>query len=114
MPAYDYSQPIVINTYNTPTSDATAEGVPQVTSAQPPSTDEDAGYEYFDKALSEFKRGDYRTALRLDEQAVSRTPDDPVIHEFGALCLLPSASTNERLRCSTRCWPWRPAWTGQR
>ena len=88
MPAYDYSQPIVINTYNSPASEAAAEGGTTVAPAPPAATPkEDAGYELFDNARSAFKRGDYRTALRLDEQAVAQVSSDPVIHEFGALCL---------------------------
>jgi tetratricopeptide (TPR) repeat protein len=89
-PAYDYSQPIVINTYNTPPADATAEASPdqsaaaQATQDSPETT---AGYQLFDQSVSAFKSGDYRTALRLDEQAVRKVSNDPVLHEFGALCL---------------------------
>jgi tetratricopeptide (TPR) repeat protein len=88
MPAYDYSQPIVINTYNSPASEASADGGSTVAPAPPATTTtDDAGYELFDKARSSFKQGDYRAALQLDEQAVAQVSSDPVIHEFGALCL---------------------------
>ena len=45
-PAYDYSQPIVINTYNTPTSDASADASPeQTTTATQESPQETEGYQ---------------------------------------------------------------------
>ena len=40
-----------------------------------------------DQGRDAFKRGDYKNALTLAEQAVQKVPNDPVIHEFGALCL---------------------------
>ncbi len=89
MPAYDYSQPIVINTYNSPTADASAEGG-TATAPEPASSEEDEAYQFFDDARSAFKRGDYRKALSLDEQAVAQVPSDPMLHEFGALCLFAS------------------------
>jgi len=83
-PAYDYSQPIVINTYNTPTADASATAEP----AQPaPTAEETAGYQFFDQARTAFTKGDYKSALKLDEQAIQQIPSDPILHEFGALCL---------------------------
>ena len=88
MPAYDYSQPIVINTYNTPTADAAADASPEQTNVQQqdsPATE--AGYQVFDQARDSFLKQDYRQALALDEQAIQSVPNDPVMHEFGALCL---------------------------
>jgi tetratricopeptide (TPR) repeat protein len=87
-PAYDYSQPIVINTYNTPSADASADAAPQQTAAataQASPTEE--GYRLFDTAREAFTAGDYARALQLDEQAIGAIPNDPVLHEFGALCL---------------------------
>jgi tetratricopeptide (TPR) repeat protein len=40
-----------------------------------------------DQARGEFKRADYRNALKLAEQALLKVPSDPVVHEFNALCL---------------------------
>ncbi len=85
-PAYDYSEPIVINTYNTPTADASAEASPeQAAPKESPQTT--GGYALFDRAREAFKQGKYDQALSLDEQAIRSVPDDPVLHEFGALCL---------------------------
>jgi hypothetical protein len=86
VPMYDYSQPIVINTYNTPTSDASAEASPEQTATQD-TTQTTQGYQLFDQAREAFKQGNYDQALALDEQAIQSVPDDPVLHEFGALCL---------------------------
>jgi tetratricopeptide (TPR) repeat protein len=88
-PAYDYSQPIVINTYNSPTAEAAADA----SNEQPVApSDEDspaaqAGYLQFDQAVEAFQGGDYRRALELTESAIQSVPNDPVLHEFGALCL---------------------------
>ena len=85
-PAYDYSEPIVINTYNTPSADASAEASPQQAVAQE-SPQTAGGYQLFDRAREAFKQGNYDQALALDEQAIQSIPDDPVLHEFGAMCL---------------------------
>ncbi len=79
-PMYDYSQPIVINTYATPGGDTSAEPA-----TESPETTE--AYRDFDQALGAFKKGDYKTALRLDEQALQKSPHDPIMHEVGALCM---------------------------
>ncbi|MCH5377552.1 MAG: hypothetical protein JJ992_26645, partial [Planctomycetes bacterium] len=88
-PVYDYSQPIVINTYNTPTADATSDSSNEQTATQ--SVEESAvtqaGYKQFDEAVAAFKSGDYKRALALDEAAIQDVPSDPIMHEFGALCL---------------------------
>jgi Flp pilus assembly protein TadD len=87
--AYDYSQPIVINTYNNPSAEATSDSSNEQTATQTveETTEEQAGYKLFDQAVEAFKAGDYQQALRLDESAIQKVPDDPVLHEFGALCL---------------------------
>ena len=85
---YDYSQPIVINTYNTPTSDASADASPeQTTTATQETTATSEGYKSFDAARDAFTKGDYSQALQFTEQAIGSIPNDPVLHEFGALCL---------------------------
>jgi hypothetical protein len=80
MPTYDYSQPVVINNYNAP-----AEGAPAAPPAESPETTE--AYRLFDQALAAFKKGDYRGALPLVEQARGKAPNDPAMHEVAALCL---------------------------
>jgi predicted Zn-dependent protease len=88
MPAYDYAQPIVINTYNTPTADASVDASPeQATTATQETAQEKAGYQAFDGAREAFMKGDYAQALELDQQAIRAISNDPVLHEFGALCL---------------------------
>ncbi len=88
MPAYDYSQPIVINTYNSPTAQASADASPeQAVTQQQESTETTAAYQTFDAAREAFLKQDYQQALTLDEKSIGQTSGDPVMHEFGALCL---------------------------
>ena len=47
----------------------------------------DEGYALFERARTAFAAGDARQALDLTEQAIGKVPDDPVLHEFGALSL---------------------------
>jgi hypothetical protein len=87
-PVYDYSQPIVINTYNTPTSDATATASPeQSTTVTQDTAVTTEGYATFDAARAAFAKDDFSQALQLVEKAIQSVPNDPVLHEFGALCL---------------------------
>ena len=89
-PAYDYSQPIVINNYiesGDQTVAADAQAAAPAAQAPAESTEEQAGYALVDQGRDAFKRRDYKSALNLAEQAVQKVPSDPVIHEFGALCL---------------------------
>lgn len=79
-PAYDYSQPIAINTYETPSAEGGA--VEEQRAPQPPP----AAYTTFDEARAAFKRGDYRRAAQLVERAIQSAPNDSVLHEFDALC----------------------------
>jgi len=94
-PVYNYSQPIAVSTYDTPTADATADASadsasdPQATATAPapesPRTTE--AYQFFDQALAAFKGGDYPNALQLDRQAIQKSPKDAVMHEVAALCM---------------------------
>ncbi len=85
-PAYDYSQPIVINNYYVESDDQDAAAEAQAPApAETPG--EQAGYRLLDQARDAFQRMDYSKALKLTEQAVRKVPNDPVTHEFGALCL---------------------------
>ena len=66
-PAYNYSQPI-----------NTAAAAPE----QPVANQANG---VFDQARDAFKAGDYDKALQLDQQALSQTPNDRILHEFLAL-----------------------------
>jgi len=86
MPAYDYAQPIAVNTYDTPSADASGDSTSdQQAPAESPQTTE--AYRRFDQALAAFKKGDYSNALQLDQQAIQKSPQDPVMHEVAALCM---------------------------
>ena len=87
-PAYDYSQPIIVN-YTAPVQSVETSQEGAQAAAQPPAEDPrvTAGYQLFDQARAEFQQGDYRGALSKTEQAIQSVPNDPVLHEFGALCL---------------------------
>ena len=82
-PAFDYSQPIVINNY-LPAAGQDAATPP---AAPAESSDEQAGYALFDRGRDAFLRGEYEQALQLTEQAIQKVPQDPVMHEFAAQCL---------------------------
>ena len=86
-PAYDYAQPIVINNYDVPADDASAELPYDATPPAAESPHMTAAYQSFDQALAAFKQGDYRRALQLDQQALRNSPHDPVMHEVSALCM---------------------------
>jgi len=86
VPVYDYSRPIVINNYIS-ASDQDDAGDAATPPEAAESENEQAGYRLLDQGRDAFQRGNYKTALNLTEQAVRKVSDDPVIHEFGALCL---------------------------
>ncbi len=90
-PAYNYSQPISISTYDTPTDDASADSASDTqaaaTAPTPESPQTTEAYQFFDQALAAFKSGDYPNALQLDRQAIQKSPKDAVMHEVAALCM---------------------------
>lgn len=91
--AYNYSQPIAVSTYDTPTDAAADSTSDQQTAAAAPSPESPLtteAYQLFDQALAAFKEGDYANALQLDRQAIQKSPQDPVMHEVAALCMFAS------------------------
>ena len=66
--AYDYANPINV-------------------AAPPEPTAAESAQKVFESARDSFKAGDYGRALALADQALAMLPDDPVLHEFRALCL---------------------------
>ena len=81
---YDYSQPIVVNTYVNPEQadqgDATAaapQDTPQMTQS----------FSQFDSGLAKFKEGQYRESIPDFDAALKLTPGDVVKHEIRALAL---------------------------
>ena len=92
---YDYSQPLVVNNYlsndgtitDASTDASTVQGgTGQGGTATATATVSEAE-RLFDTALADFKKGDYAAALAGCDQAVKRSPSDPVIHEVRALAL---------------------------
>ncbi len=87
-PAYDYSQPIVINDYSTTDNSVTDNSQTAAEPEPPPVTsDEQAAYELSDKALASFKAGNFPGASAQMQQAILKLPNDPVLHELSALCM---------------------------
>jgi tetratricopeptide (TPR) repeat protein len=86
-PAYDYSQPIAVATYDAPVADESAEPSSEAAPPAPESPQMAEAYRFFDQALAAFKKGDYQGALQLDQQALQKSPQDPVMHEVSALCM---------------------------
>lgn len=70
--AYDYSQPIPVSYYTD-------------TNANDPTE------EMLNAAIAAFRRTEYDAALSLIDRAISRHPDDAVLHEFRALVLFAKA-----------------------
>ncbi len=82
-PAYDYSQPVVVQNYVEPAADATG-----ATAAAPQDSPETtAAMKQFDAALAAFKQGQYDQALSSIDASLRSLPKDPVLHETRALCL---------------------------
>jgi hypothetical protein len=67
--AYDYSRPI------------------DVASAPPAQSVIDQAGATFDSARAAFQAADYQQALSSADQALRQTPNDPILHEFRAMCL---------------------------
>jgi tetratricopeptide (TPR) repeat protein len=74
---YNYSQPVMV--YNNPTSNASIENN---TVADTSSTTD---YSRFDECLQLFKAGNFRQALVACDDAITKSPNDPVMHEVRAL-----------------------------
>jgi tetratricopeptide (TPR) repeat protein len=72
--AYNYSQPIMAAA---PPADAGG-GEPSAV---------DVASDLFEKARASFKQGDYPSALSLVDQAISKVPNDPTLHEFRGVTL---------------------------
>jgi len=66
---YDYSRPI------------------DLSSPPPAQAVVDQSVAAFDDARAAFKAGGYGQALKLADDALTRTPNDPILHEFRATCL---------------------------
>jgi tetratricopeptide (TPR) repeat protein len=73
-PAYNYNQPIVVDT-----------GTP------PQQSSIDAGTAAFDGAREAFKSGDYGAAQQRADEALKNLPNDVDLHEFRALTLFAQA-----------------------
>jgi tetratricopeptide (TPR) repeat protein len=83
-PVYNYSQPVVVYNYST-TNTTTDNSV--ATTNNPPAADPaaDAAYGRFDECLQLFKAGNFRQALSACDDAIAKSPNDPVMHEVRAL-----------------------------
>jgi hypothetical protein len=58
-----------------------------LSSPPPPQSIIEAAGASIDSARSFFNAGDYGQALKLADQALLKTPNDPILHEFRAMCL---------------------------
>ena len=65
-------------------------------------------------ALEAFKKGDYPNALQLDQQALQKSPQDPVMHEVAALCMFATGDYTGAAAVLNNLLAVRPAWTGRR
>lgn len=83
-PAYDYSQPVVVNNYVSSDADA-AGGTAAATQQESPENQQ--AMKLFDEGMAAFKAGNYPQALTKYEAALKLLPNDPVLHEVRALTL---------------------------
>lgn len=77
---YDYAQPIPVVYYDESLGSASAVATRNSTAAQ-------EADELIAAARLEFRNGNYEQALNQVDQAIQKTPDDAVLHEFRALTL---------------------------
>ncbi|MBX7074019.1 MAG: tetratricopeptide repeat protein [Pirellulales bacterium] len=83
---YDYSQPIVVNTYSSDVN--SGDGGASAPIDSPPADPAAAqATKLFDEGLALFKSGDYRGSLAKFDAALAKLPGDPVVHEVRALAL---------------------------
>ena len=105
---YDYSQPIVVQAAPPPADP----NDPALASEPPPTPEQQRAYALFDQARAAFARNDNGAALGQVEEALRLTPDDPVLHEFRALCLFAlgdyrnAAAVLESLLAVAPGWDW--------
>jgi tetratricopeptide (TPR) repeat protein len=83
-PAYDYSQPVVVNNYVSSDADA-AGGTAAATQQESPENQQ--AMMLFDDGMAAFKAGNYAAALAKYDAALKLMPTDPVLHEVRALSL---------------------------
>jgi len=107
---YDYSQPVVVNTYYDNSAEATATGPTDPAAAPQPETN--PGTQLFDEGLALFKSGDYQGALARFDASLKQLPGDPVVHEVRALTLFalgqyaPAAASLNALLASAPGMDW--------
>ena len=81
--AYDYSLPVVVNNYVS----SDAESGDAIAQADQQTPESEQATKLFDDGLSQFKSGDYQSALANFDAALQKLPGDPVVHEVRALTL---------------------------
>ena len=74
---YDYSRPL------------------DLSSPPPPQATIDQSVGNLDSARASFRAGDYPQALRLADEAIKQTPNDPMLHQFRAICLFAMGKYDE-------------------
>lgn len=101
-PIYDYSQPVNLRR-------AEAQANAEAVSAE---HDRQRALAEFDEAIAFFQSRDYRKALQRCEGSLRVLGDDPVLHEFRALCLFalgdyrPAAATLNSLLANAPGMDW--------
>ncbi len=82
---YDYSQPIIVNNYIAKDGEAAGAGAVADDDAEPAA--KPAADPVVEKAVADFKNGEYDAALAGLDKAVKASPKDSVLHEVRALAL---------------------------
>ena len=90
--AYDYSKPI------------------NLTSPPPEPTVAESAQKVFESARDAFKQDDFGRALTLADQALGQLQNDPVIHEFRALCLFALKRYDEAAAVTYAVLSAGPSW----
>ena len=95
------SQPVAVYDYSRPID---------VAAAPPAAADENQEGVLFESARNAFKAGNYVEALNSTDRALKETPNDPILHEFRALCLFALARYDDAATALYAVLTTGPGW----
>jgi tetratricopeptide (TPR) repeat protein len=81
-----------------------------VAGAPGPATDQDQAMAIFEGARGQFTAGDYAGALAATDNAIKLQPNDPVLHEFRALCLFAEGDYQQAAAATYAVLSGGPGW----
>ena len=114
---YDYNAPVCL--YRSETTDSTDDSLSsteggvstQVDQSATASPAEQEAMQFFQKARTAFKNGDYSTAMREIDQAIDKFPKDAAFHEFRGLVLFAQGKYNQAAGVLNSVLASGPGWS---